>query len=572
MKEKNWISKKLPDEQLVSDFSKELTISPVLTSLLVQRGISDFESAKCFFRPDLNQLLDPFLMKDMEKAVDRLQEALEAGQKILVYGDYDVDGTTAVTLVYSFLKKIGADCDYYIPDRYLEGYGFSFKSVDFAKENGFDLIITLDCGVKDAAKVDKANEYGIDVIICDHHNPGELPKAYAVLDPKRPDCDYPYKGLSGCGVGFKMLQGWCRKQEVSEDILFEYLDLLTISIGADIVPLTGENRILATMGLKILENSRRPGIQAMLEHAKFQKSELTITDVVFILAPRINAAGRMFSGKQAVDLLLAEDTEVAKTVSKSVEGNNNDRREVDKVITIEAMQMVHQDPFYLNSFSTVVRNEGWHKGVVGIVASRLVEEFYKPAIVLTEIDGKLAGSARSIPGIDLYEVLGQCQDLLEQYGGHAMAAGLSMSPSKFDAFRERLDKIIETQLHSVRPKPFIEYDQEIKLADINDRFFKHLSMFAPFGPDNMKPIFLARNLRNAGATRAVGETFKHLKLSVYEGEMRDKKMDGIGFDLGGWADPIAQNTPIDILFTVEENVWQGQRSLQLNVKDIRFSH
>ena len=572
MMEKIWISKKLPDEQLVSDLTKELTISPVLTSLLIQRGISDFETAKKFFRPDLNQLLDPFLMRDMDKAVDRLQEALEGGQKILVYGDYDVDGTTAVTLVYSFLKKIGADCDYYIPDRYLEGYGFSFKSVDFAKENAFDLIITLDCGVKDAAKVDKANEYGIDVIICDHHNPGELPKAFAVLDPKRADCDYPYKGLSGCGVGFKMLQGWCRKQGKNEDVLFEYLDLLTISIGADIVPLTEENRVLATMGLKILENSRRPGIQAMLEHAKFQKSELTITDVVFILAPRINAAGRMFSGKQAVDLLLAEDTEVAKTVSKSVEENNNDRREVDKAITIEAMQIVNQDPFYLNSFSTVVRNEGWHKGVVGIVASRLVEVFYKPAIVLTEIDGKLAGSARSIPGIDLYEVLGQCQDLLEQYGGHAMAAGLSMSPSNFDAFRERLDKIIETQLHSVRPKPFIEYDQEIKLADINDRFFKHLSMFAPFGPDNMKPVFLARNLRNAGASRAVGETLKHLKLSVYEGEMRDKKMDGIGFDLGGWADPIAQNTPIDILFTVEENVWQGQRSLQLNVKDIRFSH
>jgi single-stranded-DNA-specific exonuclease len=572
MMEKIWISKKLADEQLVSDLTKELTISPVLTSLLIQRGISDFETAKKFFRPDLNQLLDPFLMRDMDKAVDRLQEALEAGQKILVYGDYDVDGTTAVTLVYSFLKKIGADCDYYIPDRYLEGYGFSFKSVDFAKENGCDLIITLDCGVKDSAKVDKANEYGIDVIICDHHNPGELPKAFAVLDPKRADCEYPYKGLSGCGVGFKMLQGWCRKQGKNEDMLLEYLDLLTISIGADIVPLTEENRVLATMGLKILENSRRPGIQAMLEHAKFQKSELTITDVVFILAPRINAAGRMFSGKQAVDLLLAEDTEVAKTVSKSVEENNNDRREVDKAITIEAMQIVNQDPFYLNSFSTVVRNEGWHKGVVGIVASRLVEVFYKPAIVLTEIDGKLAGSARSIPGIDLYEVLGQCQDLLEQYGGHAMAAGLSMSPSNFDAFRERLDKIIETQLHSIRPKPFIEYDQEIKLADINDRFFKHLSMFAPFGPDNMKPVFLARNLRNAGASRAVGETLKHLKLSVYEGEMRDKKMDGIGFDLGGWADPIAQNTPIDILFTVEENVWQGQRSLQLNVKAIRFSH
>lgn len=570
--EKNWIAKIQPDQQLVSSLANDTTMSPILCSLLIQRGISVFEDAKAFFRPHLNQLHDPFLMQDMERAVDRLQEALESDQKIMVYGDYDVDGTTAVTVVYAFLQNIGTQCVYYIPNRYKEGYGFSFLAVEQAQKMGIQLIITLDCGVKDAAKIAKANELGIDVIVCDHHNPGELPPAYAVLDPKRSDCPYPFKGLSGCGVGFKFLQGWCRKYgEEYEISLLSYLDLLTISIGADIVPLIGENRILATEGLRLLEGEKRPGIKAMLEHAKFQKPSLTITDVVFLLAPRINAAGRMDEGSRAVDLLLAEDSVHAENISKDLEGNNNNRREVDKSITLEAMQLVNEDPFYMNSFSTVVKNTGWHKGVIGIVASRLVEEFYKPAIVLTENDGKLAGSARSIPGIDLYEVLGHCEDLLDQYGGHAMAAGLSMCPSNFDEFRERFDKIIQTQLNGQRPQPFIEYDQELRLADIDERFFKHLSMFAPFGPDNMKPVFLARNLRDTGMSRAVGETGKHLKLSVFEGDLREKKMDGIGFDLGNWASTLKENVCVDVLFTIEENIWQGQRSIQLNVKDIHLS-
>lgn len=572
MMQKDWIPKRSFDSQTIKDLASELTISEVLTHLLLQRGINQFDHAKKFFRPNLEQLHDPFLMMDMDKAVDRLQVALEEGQKILVYGDYDVDGTTAVTVVYSFLRNLGVNCDYYIPDRYEEGYGFSFKCVDWAFEEKFDLIITLDCGIKDAEKIALAHSRGIDVIVCDHHTPGDLPPAFAVLNPKRKDCPYPDKGLSGCGVGFKFLQGWCRKQGHDEQELFCYLDLLTISIGADIVPLMGENRILATEGLKLLETNQRPGIKAMLEHAKFQKPSLNITDVVFILAPRINAAGRIFSGKQAVELLIAEDETSAKKVSALVEDNNNERRKIDKLITQEALQFVHQDPFYMESFSTVVRNEGWHKGVVGIVASRLVEEFYKPAIVLSEIEGKLAGSARSIPGIDLYEVLGKCGDLLEQYGGHAMAAGLSMKPQKFDDFRIRFDEIIKESLHNEKPKPFVEYDLEIKLADITERFFKHLQMFAPFGPDNMKPVFLVRNLKNAGATRAVGENNAHLKLAVYEGERREKRMDGIGFDLGKWAESICQNVPIDILFTIEENVWQGQRSLQLNLKDVRLSN
>ncbi|MEZ4800826.1 MAG: single-stranded-DNA-specific exonuclease RecJ [Flavobacteriales bacterium] len=573
MMQKSWISKQSPEEELVKSLSNELTISPVLTRLLMQRGIDTFNDAASFFRPNLSQLHNPLLMRDMERAIGRLQSALEEGQKILVYGDYDVDGTTAVTVVYSFLKKLGANTEFYIPDRYEEGYGFSMKCVEWAAEVNFDLIITLDCGIKDAEKIARANELGMDVIVCDHHTPGELPPAYAVLNPKRSDCEYPDKGLSGCGVGFKFLQGWCQKFDPEkEEELLTYLDLVTIAIGADIVPLMGENRVLATFGLQRIAEHKRPGIKAMLQEAKFQKNEMTITDVVFILAPRINAAGRIFTGKQAVELLSAENDEEARKVSALVEANNNERRKIDKLITQEALQCVHQDPFYMDSFSTVVKSEGWHKGVVGIVASRLVEEFYKPSIVLTETEGKLSGSARSIPGIDLYEVLGKCDDLLEQFGGHAMAAGLSMAPKHFDEFRVRFDAIIKEQLSNERPKPYIEYDTEIKLCEITDRFFKHLSMFAPFGPENMKPVFLARNLQNAGNTRPVGENNAHLKLAVSEGEMRDKRMDGIGFDLGKWAEPICQNVPIDILFTIEENIWQGQRSLQLNVKDIRLSN
>jgi single-stranded-DNA-specific exonuclease len=569
--EKVWIEKERAEHEIVSRLAEEIGLLPEIASLLAQRGVNSFDNAKSFFNPDIDLLFDPFLMKDMEKAVDRLQEALEAGQKILVYGDYDVDGTTAVTVVYSFLKKLGTRCEFYIPDRYLEGYGFSFKAVEYAKEQGFDLIITLDCGVKDGEKIALANEYGLDVIVCDHHNPGTLPPAWAVLDPKREDCNYPDKGLSGCGVGFKFLQGWCRKYNFPEETLFEYLDLLTISIGADIVPVMGENRILAFHGLQRLHQSRRPGIAAMLKQAKYTKPDLTITDVVFILAPRINAAGRIASGAQAVELLLTEDEVSAERISGMVEANNIERRKRDQEITKEAMQMVHQDPFYMGSFATVVRNEGWHKGVVGIVASRLVEEFYKPAIVLTENDGHLAGSARSIPGIDLYEVLGKCNDLLDQFGGHAMAAGLSMKPDYFEKFRQRFDEIVQELLNGTRPKPYIEYDEEISLCNIDDKFYRILQRFAPFGPENMKPVFLARNLMNAGGTRAVGENLTHLKLSVFSEERREKKFDGIGFDLGKWAAPILQNVPVDILFTVEENVWQGQRSLQLNVKDIRFS-
>ena len=568
---KNWLKKKSVDREKSAELAESLGVSPILSDLLVARGISTFDEAKTFFRPDLNDLHDPFLMKDMDKAVGRLSSALEAGEKILVYGDYDVDGTTAVTVVFGFLKKQGASCDYYIPDRYTEGYGFSFKSVEWAAENGFDLIITLDCGIKDGAKVARANELGIDVIVCDHHNPSELPPAFAVLDPKRPDCSYPDKGLSGCGVGFKFMQAICIARQLPFDELFQYLDLLTISIGADIVPLVGENRILAYHGLAQMAAGQRPGVQAMLEQAQRKKTDLTITDVVFIIAPRINAAGRIFSGKQAVQLLLSDSIEEAMVISASVEENNNTRRALDKGITVEALQQVENDAFYQTSFSTVVHNEGWHKGVIGIVASRLVDTYYKPTIVLTSTNGKLAGSARSIAGIDMYEALGQCTDLLEQYGGHTMAAGLSMELENFEAFRIKFDGVIAEMLNHQHSMPYIEYDHEVTLEDMNAKFYRILNQFAPFGPDNMRPVFRANGLVNARFSKPVGETGSHMKLHLCHPDNPHKTFDGIGFDLGHWGEGILQGKPIDVLFSLEENDFQGRVTLQMNVKDIRYS-
>jgi single-stranded-DNA-specific exonuclease len=553
--QKNWIPKSKTPAEKTAELAQSVGITPVLATLLIQRGIDSYDKAKAFFRPGLDMLHNPFLMKDMDKAVERLTRAVHANEKILVYGDYDVDGTTAVTVMYSFLKKIGATAEYYIPDRYTEGYGFSFAGVEYAKANGFSLIITLDCGIKDTEKVAKAAEYGIDVIICDHHNPGELPAAYAVLDTKRADCEYPYKGLSGCGVGFKLIQGFCQQQGIDEQEIFCYLDLLTISIGADIVPLTDENRVLAYFGLELLQQNRRPGIQAMLEQSGFKKKSMNITDVVFILAPRINAAGRIFSGKPAL------------------EDNNNTRRGLDKGITQEALQNIDADIFYQTSYTTVVSDHKWHKGVVGIVASRLVEAYYKPAVVLVEGEEKMAGSARSIPGIDLFEALGECSDLLEQFGGHTMAAGLSLKRENFEAFRQRFDDAVARMLHHVRPTPYVEYDCELEGEDITPKFFRILQQFAPFGPENMRPVFMMRNVINAGNTRTVGETGTHLKLHI-KPNTSDKvaAYDGIGFDLGHWAKAICTaSTAVDILFVLEENEFNGRVSIQLNVKDVRLS-
>jgi single-stranded-DNA-specific exonuclease len=569
--EKTWLLKNTPSPEHTEQLKNELNLESRLAFLLAQRGIQSFEAARDFFRPELNQLHDPFLMKDMDLAVDRLSEAIHGNEKILLYGDYDVDGTTAVTLVYGFLSSLGVECLYYIPDRYSEGYGFSFQGVDYAKEQGCTLIITLDCGVRDGKKIDYARTLGIDVVVCDHHLPAEIPRATAVLDPKRPDCPYPYKGLSGAGVGFKMLQGLCVQQSIDTAELFACLDLVTISIGADIVPLTGENRILAFHGLKLLQQTQRPGIAAMLLKAGFKKPAITITDVVFILAPRINAAGRIFSGKQAVELLLSEDHEQALTLSVAIEEHNATRKEFDKDITAHAIRKIDADNFYRHSLSTVVFDESWHKGVVGIVASRLVETYYKPTIVLVSDGEKMAGSARSIQGIDLFECLSECEEHLIQFGGHTMAAGLTLKAESFNGFRDRFDLVVREKLNNTRPTPFVEYDTEIEFTEITPKLFRILKQFEPFGPENLAPVFLVRNVRNSGNTRTVGDLNNHLKLHVHQEGSPDISFDGIGFDLGHWADTIKTGSSVDLLFALDENTWKTKTTLQLVVKDIRNS-
>jgi single-stranded-DNA-specific exonuclease len=571
--EKNWLPLSPPDETSTQRLITELGVPRRIAELLVRRNISTFELAKTFFRPSLGELHDPFSMTDMVKAVERLSAALEQGERILVYGDYDVDGTTAVSLMVKFLAECHASVSYYIPDRYLEGYGFSTRGVDFAVENECSLIVTLDCGIKDTETVRYANSKGIDVIICDHHKPETLPPAFAILNPKRPDCSYPYKGLSGCGVGFKLLQALCIRREWPLEQLYVHLDLLTISIGADIVPLDGENRILAHYGLQLLNqpDSRRPGVSAMLEQAGRKKTDLTISDVVFILAPRINAAGRIFSGKQAVELLLSGDAATAAALSPALEENNNTRRLLDKEITREALEMVEADAFYEASFATVVHKEDWHKGVVGIVASRLVETYYKPAIVLSLNDGKLSGSARSIPGIDLYEALNQCQDLLVQFGGHTMAAGLSLLPEHFTDFRHRFDAVVAGMLENRHPVPVTSYESELYLSDIHPKFWSLLRQFAPFGPENMKPVFRSNGLIDAGNTGAVGSDGKHLKVHLKQAEQPEVAFYGIAFEMGQWAEHLKKGGAVDVLYTVDENHWNGRMSLQIQVRDIRPS-
>ena len=569
--EKIWILKENSHESLIHALGNSLGVDSTVAHLLAIRGIETFEEARQFFRPDLNNLHDPFLMTDMHAAVNRLSEAIYLKQSILIYGDYDVDGTTAVTLVYSFLTEMGISCFYYIPDRYTEGYGFSYKGVDFANEKNCRLIITLDCGVRDGQKIDYARSLGIDVIVCDHHQPAELPNASAVLDPKRTDCTYPYKGLSGAGVGFKLLQALCIQQSIDTQTLFNYLDLVTISIGADIVPITGENRILAFHGLQKLQEMQRPGVAAMLHHSGFQKPTITITDVVFILAPRINAAGRIFSGSKAVELLLSNSEEEALLLSRAIEEYNATRKGLDKNITAQAIEKIDRDSFYQESLSTVVYDDNWHKGVVGIVASRLVETYYKPAIVLVSDGQKMAGSARSIEGIDLFECLSECTELLTQFGGHTMAAGLSLEAGNFDSFRSKFEEIIQQKLGHIRPVPSITYDAEIDFADISQKLHRIIKQFEPFGPENLSPVFLTRNVQNKKFTRTVGENNKHLKLHVCQKNTPNLTLEGIGFDLGKWAAILQSNGVIDLLYSIEENHWNNKTTLQLVVKDIRES-
>jgi len=559
---KRWVNR-TADEDTATALQQRLNIHPVLCRLLVQRGVGCYESAHDFFRPSLDKLHDPFLMKNMAKAIDRISQAMATKEKILIYGDYDVDGTTSVALVYSFLSKYYIDIDYYIPDRYKEGYGISRQGIDWAKEKGFSLIIALDCGIKSVDLVQYATDIGVDFIICDHHLPAEIvPAAAAVLDPKQPDCPYPYKDLSGCGIGYKLLQAYCRRHNLPEDELRCNLDLVAISIASDIVPILGENRILAYYGLKQINEQPREGIKAILDLASVKK-ELTVTDIVFLIGPRINAAGRIDDAKNAVKLLLSDTQALAVTNAEVLNQKNTERRRFDTDITKEAMEMVAGDPVYKTRKTTVLFKNTWHKGVIGIVASRLLDVYYRPTIVLTESNGMAAGSARSVSGFDIYSAIQECGDLLEQFGGHMYAAGLTMKLENVPLFIEKFEEVVCRQIQENMLTPEIVIDAEIKLSDITPGFFKILKQFAPFGPGNMKPVFLTRELTDSGGTRVVGND--HLRISLRNGS---GTVHGIGFGLGEF-EPLVKNETIDMCYCLEESEWNGERKLDLVVKDIK---
>lgn len=560
-----WTLKPIPDSQKVNALSKDLNVEPLVAYLLVQRGIETFEEAKSFFRPSLEELHDPFLMKDMDKAVERIQKAIENGENILVYGDYDVDGTTSVALMSSYLKTYYPNVSTYIPDRYDEGYGVSYKGIDFAFDNDFTLIIALDCGIKAIDKVAYASEKGIDFIICDHHRPGdEIPKAVAVLDPKREDCEYPFKELCGCGVGFKLIQALSEKRGVGLDDILLYLDLVATAIGADIVPVTGENRILAYYGLKVINSNPRTGFKAILKEVK--KETLTITDVVFIIAPRINAAGRMKHGNHAVTLLTEENQEDAEKYAAEIEAFNSDRREADKKITEEALQqIIENDEEDRNT--TVVYHESWHKGVIGIVASRLTETYYRPTLVFTKSGEKLAASARSVKGFDVYNALESCAEHIEQFGGHKYAAGLTLMEEDFENFKNEFEKVVSETITPQQLIPEISVDAMIDLDDITPKFYRILKQFAPFGPGNMTPVFMTENLTDVGVGKCVGKDKSHLRLVVKQ--ENSNQFTGIGFGLADKEDIACNGKPFKAVYCIDENEWQGNVSLQLRLKDIR---
>ena len=560
-----WTLKPIPDSQKVNALSKDLNVDPLVAYLLVQRGIETFEEAKSFFRPSLEELHDPFLMKDMDKAVDRVQKAIENGENILIYGDYDVDGTTSVALMSSYLKTYYPNVSTYIPDRYDEGYGVSYKGIDFAFDNDFTLIIALDCGIKAIDKVAYASEKGIDFIICDHHRPGdEIPKAVAVLDPKREDCEYPFKELCGCGVGFKLIQALSEKRGVGLDDILLYLDLVATAIGADIVPVTGENRILAYYGLKVINSNPRTGFKAILKEVK--KETLTITDVVFIIAPRINAAGRMKHGNHAVTLLTEENQEDAEKYAAEIEAFNSDRREADKKITEEALQqIIENDEEDRNT--TVVYHESWHKGVIGIVASRLTETYYRPTLVFTKSGEKLAASARSVKGFDVYNALESCAEHIEQFGGHKYAAGLTLMEEDFENFKNEFEKVVSKTITPQQLIPEISVDAMIDLDDITPKFYRILKQFAPFGPGNMTPVFMTENLTDVGVGKCVGKDKSHLRLVVKQ--EKSNQFTGIGFGLADKEDIACNGKPFKAVYCIDENEWQGNVSLQLRLKDIR---
>ncbi len=569
--ESSWILKPEGDAAVVNKLMHELNVSKPIATMLVQRGISTFEEAKRFFRPELEHLHDPFLMADMDNAVERLNQAIKNKEKILIYGDYDVDGTTSVALVYSFLRKKAKNIDYYIPDRYNEGYGISYKGIDFAAENNFDLVIALDCGIKAVDKIDYANKKNIDFIICDHHTPGEkIPDAVAVLDPKRNDCNYPYKELSGCGVGFKLLQAFTQQNSGSFDELYSYLDIVAISIASDIVPITGENRVLAFYGLKELNKTKKEGLKAIIEVAGLKDKKIIISDCVFKIGPRINAAGRIESGRSAVKLLISEDKEPAEQFSKDINDFNFTRQGLDRNITEEALQMIENNEEWKSHKATVLYKEDWHKGVVGIVASRIIEHYYKPTIVLTKSKGMATGSARSVDGFDLYAAIDACSDLLESFGGHKHAAGLTMKIENIEKFRSRFNEVVASMITREQQIPKIEIDAKLSFKEITPKFFDIIRQFAPFGPGNMTPIYVTENVMDTGFTRAVGNEQTHLQLNIKDDS--HVRMKGIAFGIAQkYLPEIKKNKSFDICYSIEENEWQGNVSLQLMVREIKIN-
>jgi single-stranded-DNA-specific exonuclease len=571
--QKRWNIVDFEESESVKNLTKELGVSNFISQLLHQRGIDTFNKAKSFFRPTLDELHDPFLMKDMDKAVARILSAIDKGEKILVYGDYDVDGTTAVSLMYSFLKTIYDKLEYYIPNRYTEGYGVSFQGIDYAHENNFSLIIALDCGIKAIDKVDYANKKNIDFIICDHHRPGDkLPKASAVLDPKRNDCDYPYKELCGCGVGFKLVQAIATTKKIPFSELEQYFDLLVISIASDIVPITGENRILAHYGLIRVNENPRKGIAEILKISSNNK-ELNITGLVFTIGPRINAAGRMQSGMNAVKLLVSDNDFDSQELSKFIEQENADRKDLDRNITEEALDIVASNEALINAKSSVLYNKDWHKGVIGIVASRLIENYYRPTIILTESNGVAAGSARSVFGFDVYNAIDACSYLLTQFGGHMYAAGLTMPIENIPAFQQKFEEVVSSTITPEQLIPEIKIDSKIDFHEIKNssdyglpKFYRVLKQFAPFGPQNMTPTFMTQKAV-AKWVKIVGET--HLKFTAYQESNPTNVFACIAFGMSDFYNELASGKEFSFVYNLEENTWNGNTSLQLMVRDIK---
>jgi len=568
--EKIWNLKKQGDQNEVKHLSAALNVNMVIARLLVQRGIKTFNEAKAFFRPRLSDLHDPFLMKDMDKAVARLEQAISEQEKVIIYGDYDVDGTTSVALMYSFLKSRINEIEYYIPDRYSEGYGISPKSINYAIDSGVTLVIALDCGIKAVKKIAEAGERGLDFIICDHHNPDdEVPPAVAVLDPKQGDCNYPYKELSGCGVGLKLAQAYCQKNNLEQEEVYDLLDLVAVSIASDIVPITGENRVLAYYGLKKLNSNPGIGLQTIINLAGLTGTEITISDIVFKIGPRLNASGRIEHGKKSVQILVSNDEEKSDLIGEKIDEFNEIRKTLDRDITQEALDMIENSAELESMNSTVLYNRDWHKGVVGIVASRVTEQYYRPTVILTESNGLATGSARSVRDFDLYEAIGQCSDLLESYGGHMYAAGLTMKIENIPEFKRRFEEIVSDQITDLQQIQTIEVDAKIPLSEITPRFYRILKQFAPFGPHNMSPIFITEDVFDAGTSRLVGKNQEHLKLDLVEPDVNSGIFSGIAFNQSDAFDLITSGLPFDVCYSITENEYRGKTNLQLFIRDIK---